>query len=696
MNITDHSILKALDVWTEVNGLLTAGNSLVLYAPRNYGKRHLASAIMKGFEQDSLRTSVVIHSEDFTSSNSVDYARLWDATANQTNLRTRTVVKDSNTYLAALKGALKKVPAHLLFVVTSAGAGTESHHFDVVSALQVVREELPVPLRCQIQLLVLDDYSLYYHITSRIKFSSPRWDLQAVHQRPFGHSELLQLLTRVLNKDTLSDGVDEAARSLLSLTGGHVGLTLEAIEHTRLKKVSLNSEHFSAEAGIFLERSAILETLRKALSQDPRGLTEVALKYKNGRVWADYDNPNVQFLRQIGVIQGTSCCRAELCPGIIHDLVVGVNEASSDTRPLGTLVSELGPRVYDGTAENLVASDKDFVVVHLSDLHVGPKYGYRLPAKVSGRSEDIRRSAAQLLQSDLRTLGLEDRIDLLVISGDFTDKAGMDEFNRARELVAETLASVGLDCNRLIITAGNHDVQWNPPALAQTQMRSGVSRENFEIFSELLGCKRKGAPECTAILSSTLSRDGMRELRMITVDSNYVEGPDAAGVGFVSLDTLSCAERLICDHKTPEGCGYSCTWIVVHHHVFPVSSPTIADNEKRPKLTVLANAPDVLAFANRIGAEVILHGHQHQPSVTVARRWPSSPSQEFSPIISVGAGSFTAERAALGPFSRNQYFILYRRSDNIVIRSRSISDNGLAFVAHNDLVVPLGNVNSPF
>jgi hypothetical protein len=38
---------------------------------------------------------------------------------------------------------------------------------------------------------------------------------------------------------------------------------------------------------------------------------------------------------------------------------------------------------------------------------------------------------------------------------------------------------------------------------------------------------------------------------------------------------------------------------------------------------------------------------------------------------------------------RNQYFVLYRKPDQIVIRSRCISDEGFAFMAHNDLVVPL-------
>jgi hypothetical protein len=129
------------------------------------------------------------------------------------------------------------------------------------------------------------------------------------------------------------------------------------------------------------------------------------------------------------------------------------------------------------------------------------------------------------------------------------------------------------------------------------------------------------------------------------------------------------------------------TWIAVHHHIFPACSLSLLDAERR-KVSVMANASEVIDFANQMGIEVVLHGHEHQPSVTVARRWPIDDGNVFAPVVSVGAGSFGVCRDHLGPFARNQYFVLHRRTKDIVIRSRCQGAGGVKFVAHSDLQIP--------
>jgi predicted MPP superfamily phosphohydrolase len=682
--ISMDGIVQRLDVWAQAGSLLNAGGSLLLHAPRHYGKRRLTREILKDFVAGSSGTCVYVRIDDVIAGGKLDYSKLWDVTRRQAGLTGRPMVRDRTSYAIALRRVVRERMAPLAFVVTSGGAGAEAHQFDIVSILHEFRDEPPLEFLPKLRILVLDDYSLYYYETVRKELSS-KWDFQRLHQRPLGAHDIQSLISRDDRATALNARETEAiSNALLNLTGGHLGLILELLDHVGLMKVDLNVEYCQGEARELLQKSNILEAIRKALGQDAGGLTDVALQYGGGKVpHLDYSSPNLQFLRQLGVVQWVSAVRAELCPGLIGDLVSELHKAAAETRPLGMLVSELGPRLYDKRSEKLVADENDFVVVHLSDIHIGESYPFRLSRRVSGRQEDGKRSAAQMLAADLRSLGLEGRIDLVVISGDFTDEAGMDEFNRAREIVEETLSSVGVDLSRLVVTAGNHDVQWRTSGLAQIAAVSGASRENYETFRELLGFKRTGDVE----LKSVVSRGGRRLLRVLSVDSNFVEGPSAAGIGFVSEDSFSAGERLLKQEQTAgiEDCW---TWLVLHHHVFPASSLSI-EEIKRPKLTVLGNASDVLAFASRVNAELILHGHEHQPSVTVARRWPCAPSPDFQPIVAIGAGSFSAPRAALGPFSRNQYFIIYRKRDHVVIRSRSSSDAGLAFAAHNDLVVPL-------
>ena len=120
----------------------------------------------------------------------------------------------------------------------------------------------------------------------------------------------------------------------------------------------------------------------------------------------------------------------------------------------------------------------------------------------------------------------------------------------------------------------------------------------------------------------------------------------------------------------PEDCDSCWTWLALHHHVYPASAQAV-EGTKRPRLSVLANSSDLLAFAHRVGAELILHGHEHQPSVTVARRWHSHPQPSFN-RSSRSVVAVSVLHGPIGPFSRNRYFVLYRKPDQIVIRFRWI------------------------
>jgi 3',5'-cyclic AMP phosphodiesterase CpdA len=184
------------------------------------------------------------------------------------------------------------------------------------------------------------------------------------------------------------------------------------------------------------------------------------------------------------------------------------------------------------------------------------------------------------------------------------------------------------------------------------------------------------------------SRSGKRRLHFVCLDSNFVENETAAGIGYISQEAFQSAESLLQAELRGNGKGVrSHVWMVLHHHIFPATAIRLED-AKAAHLTIMANAPEVLAFARRLNVETILHGHEHQPSVTVARSWPTdSMGKQFVPVVAIGAGSASVKRQHLGPFSRNQYFILYRRESDTIVRSRYSGDQGLAFVPHNDLVI---------
>jgi 3',5'-cyclic AMP phosphodiesterase CpdA len=321
--------------------------------------------------------------------------------------------------------------------------------------------------------------------------------------------------------------------------------------------------------------------------------------------------------------------------------------------------------------------------VHISDLHVGEHYKHRLTFP-GGRLNPNEYSAAELLRDDLQSLGLVGRVDGLVCSGDIVWEGSADEFRRARDAIEEILIETEINKKQLLLIPGNHDVMWNPGKLASVPFQNRVSRENYDDFLRLLG----KPPGKGVDVLEMCSRSGKVKLRILGLDSNRVEGPDAPGIGFVSRDSLAQAKDYLgTTGDEAKEAHRLLTWLAVHHHIFPAAPTSLFDAQGK-KVSLMANAAEILDYANQWKVEMILHGHEHQPSVTVARRWPIDVGDVFAPITSVGAGSFGVSREHLGPFARNHYYVIYRRRDDIIIRSRCQGAGGVSFIAHSDLCIP--------
>ncbi|MBI4750656.1 MAG: metallophosphoesterase [Acidobacteria bacterium] len=95
------------------------------------------------------------------------------------------------------------------------------------------------------------------------------------------------------------------------------------------------------------------------------------------------------------------------------------------------------------------SSENPIRILHLSDIHVNP--------------DTDPLSRLQPLMSDLRDkdegLGTE-QLDYLVISGDLTDKAQPEEFEKVHEFLSRLIEQFQLSAERCIIVPGNHDLSW--------------------------------------------------------------------------------------------------------------------------------------------------------------------------------------------------------------------------------------------
>jgi hypothetical protein len=511
-----------------------------------------------------------------------------------------------------------------------------------------------------------------------------------IHMQPLCADDILRCIFLVVGGSGRALDLKKVSELVFDLTGGHVGLVGEVVDDLEQRDWSADENCLINDLRRHLGQGAVIARIQQAIQEAPSGLAETALSYRNPEYPLELHNPQVQLLLQLGILQRTPFNRIFLCPGMISEMMESAGSVTRRSR-LGVITGELGMTAFD--ADEVELGEDDFVVVHLSDLHVGANHRFRYRDRERRVYNPDRSSLGQLIAQDLETLRLTGRLDAVVVSGDFAEHGKDSEFRSARIFLEELLGNINLPPERLMIIPGNHDIDWGEPPQSEAIDWNGPgNRIPFDDFAEHFN----HAFGAGAVLRTFISRSGRRLLRIVGLDSNRVEGKQASGIGYVARESLDLAKEFLRVAKG-EGMENETIWFAVHHHIFPATSVRLQEAQQA-KVTVMANAAEILACATHWGAEAILHGHEHQPSVTITRRWPSDGmGRHLVPVVSIGAGSAGAEQRLLGPFGRNQYFVLYRRNNDLILRSRCLGDAGIAFVAQNDLIVPLqGGTGSGF
>lgn len=346
-----------------------------------------------------------------------------------------------------------------------------------------------------------------------------------------------------------------------------------------------------------------------------------------------------------------------VCPAceIATPLTLGAREARERSPELTQQLLALRTTVKEGRGKSVSEAkitlndagkgermNQPIRILHLSDLHVGG-------------SSDIA-SLLQPLGADLRDpdegLGT-DRLDYLVVSGDITNRASAEEFEKAREFVSALIRDFGLTAERCIIVPGNHDLSWDAPAYAWKQRRQVDPKklgegtfveagdkgylvrddacypERFKNFSQhfyhpVLQQEYPLAAEqqCLAFLAPA---DGLQFLALnsaFEIDEHF---PSRSGIHEGALSRgLTEADRQV-QQARAEGRlaqGAKVLRLAVWHH--PVSG-----NEK-------IEHDAFLGRLQQASVRACLHGHVHEDRADLLRHL------DRRSIHAVGAGSFGA------------------------------------------------------
>lgn len=252
-------------------------------------------------------------------------------------------------------------------------------------------------------------------------------------------------------------------------------------------------------------------------------------------------------------------------------------------------------------------------IAHLSDLHFGMK-----------SQTESWRPLTNFLANELRP-------DLVLVTGDLADSAQEGDLTAARDGM-RLLRDRGIKC---LVCAGNHDRHLQGIAThgAPTGSKS-VLKELLGQFVDRISPKdtSAGGPVNPAKFDTLFNELGMLaplgaavdialplvashgtrwRVRVLALDSSI--RAEYAAQGFVDpemLRTLREAARHTGDDLTAP----DLVVVLVHHHLLPVSSLEVVQRQSFNGLfasTILLNAGTVLETLVDVGADLILHGHEH-------------------------------------------------------------------------------------
>jgi predicted phosphodiesterase len=253
---------------------------------------------------------------------------------------------------------------------------------------------------------------------------------------------------------------------------------------------------------------------------------------------------------------------------------------------------------------------------------------------------------------------------ILVISGDLTYRGRAEEFDRIRAFLEEVCDGIGISRERVVLVPGNHDVDW-------LGSKQDVSRrfDNYigfldsfygeEIFHRLyprvrwdlkVNSKRSPAFELVSMVRcAPLIIVGMNSCIYETDQDHY---------GFVGGRQLEVIDELL----TPLRDAVSIRVAVFHHHLHPYPEPIDERTSGPPQFdtSTVRDAGLVERNLERLGFDILLHGHKHKPQVreTRIRNRNERGMQRSRPLIVCGAGSVGVDSRELEHNQSNQYAVL--------------------------------------
>ena len=267
-------------------------------------------------------------------------------------------------------------------------------------------------------------------------------------------------------------------------------------------------------------------------------------------------------------------------------------------------------------------------LLHVSDLHFGPPFVPRV-------GESLQGMAAELAP------------DVIVASGDFTQRAKREQYQAAREYL-DRLPDVPI-----VMTPGNHDVPL------------------YRAFERIFSPYRLYREYISDELDTVLRRDDA-----VIVSLNSTSPRRAIVNGRIHRDQLEFCRRVLRD--APEGAARI---VVAHHHFAP--APDYESTQVMPKAK---RAMDVF---RSLEVDLVMGGHLHRAYIGNSLDVYPGVDREHG-IVIVQSGTSTSRRGRAREREKNSFNLIRVGEDIVRITHYMFFDEAGGFAPVSRHVFPRG------
>ena len=292
---------------------------------------------------------------------------------------------------------------------------------------------------------------------------------------------------------------------------------------------------------------------------------------------------------------------------------------------------------------------RQLVIFHFSDIHFGPGHRFNPPKAASGEEPDEEAFPTLLDKLQTEICGDDPKCPVVVcLTGDITQTASVDEFQRAEELIRGLTDQVILGKKRglaaIFVVPGNHDVKFDSSNL-------GVRWQQWtEFYNRLYGTKivREQPWEFMQL------HDRVDDLGAVVLCINsaiYVEKdkPDEER-GRLDVKQLSMIEESL-EKFDQRKLQSAIRLALIHHH--PVLIPALSEPGRG--YDAVHNSGKLLTILRRHGFHLILHGHKHNPHTFTEDERSAHQTLPDQPILIAAGGSVGSTALPFLPRASNCY-----------------------------------------